>query len=321
MPWDDRPQIADQAALTGTPVCVKERIFLVKLGLHINDYSWPIRSDRFGPTLAEIARTAEGAGFDRIGVADHLWQAPQAGGPEVPELECYATLAFLAANTSRVELMAIVTGVHFRHPGLLAKTVTTVDVLSGGRAGLGIGTGHYEGEARGLGIPFPPQSERSEMVEETLQICLRMWSGEHGDERPFAGKHYQLERPLNLPQSLSRPHPPILIGGDGEQKTLRLVARYANACSLRPSPEIPRKLDVLRRHCEAEGRDYDAIEKTCVFRFDVGENGVKAGELIGQLRWLAGMGIQTVIGAVPRVDQITPLEIMGHEVIPAVADL
>jgi F420-dependent oxidoreductase-like protein len=292
----------------------------VKLVLHINDFSWPVTTDRLGPTLAEIARTAEGVGFDRIGVADHLWQAPQAGGPEIPELECYATLVFLAAHTRRVELMAVVTGVHFRYPGLLAKTVTTLDVLSGGRAWLGIGSGHYEDEARGLGIPFPPLAERFEELEETLQICLRMWSGARGDERPYAGKHYSLERPLNLPQSLSRPHPPILIGGDGEQKTLRLVARYAEACSLRPTPEIPRKLAILRQHCEAEGRDYDAIEKTCVFRFDVGEDGARTGELIGQLRWLAGMGIQTVIGAIPRVDQIRPLEVIGREVIPAVAD-
>jgi F420-dependent oxidoreductase-like protein len=293
----------------------------MRLGLHINDYSWPISTDRLAPTLAAIARAAESAGFDHIGVADHLWQAPQAGGPEIPELECYATLAFLAAYTQRLNLMAIVTGVHFRHPGMLAKTVTTLDVLSGGRAGLGIGTGHYEAETRGLGIPFPPLAERFERLEETLQICLRMWSGERGDERPFTGAHYQLERPLNLPQSLSRPHPPILIGGDGEQKTLRLVARYADACSLRPTPEIPRKLEVLRQHCEREGRDYEAIEKTCVYRFDVGEDGARVGELLGQLRWLAGMGIQTVIGSVPRVDRLAALELIGREVIPVVADL
>lgn len=296
----------------------------MKLGLHINDYSWPIASDRFGPTLAEIARAAEDVGFASIGVADHLWQDPHMNGPEIPELECYTTLAFLAAHTSRVELMAIVTGVHFRYPGLLAKTLTTLDVLSGGRAWLGIGAGHYEAEARGMGIPFPPLAERFEMIEETLQICLRMWSGERGDERPFEGRHYRLERPLNLPQSLRRPHPPVLIGGAGERKTLRLVARYADACSLYPMPQIPEKLQVLRRHCEAEGRDYDTIEKTCVLRFDVGASGretAKVSALIGQLRWLAGMGIQTVFGAVPRVDQITPLEIIGREVIPAVADL
>jgi alkanesulfonate monooxygenase SsuD/methylene tetrahydromethanopterin reductase-like flavin-dependent oxidoreductase (luciferase family) len=217
--------------------------------------------------------------------------------------------------------MAIVTGVHFRSPGLLAKMVTTLDVLSGGRVWLGIGAGHYEDEARGLGIPFPPLAERFGWLDETLQICLRMWSGERGDERPFEGKYFHLERPLNLPQSLRRPHPPILIAGEGAQKTLRLVARYANACSLRPGPQIPEKLAILRQYCEAEGRDYDAIEKTCAFRFDVGEDGARAGELIGQLRWLAGMGVQTVIGAIPNVERIRPIELVGREVIPAIADL
>jgi alkanesulfonate monooxygenase SsuD/methylene tetrahydromethanopterin reductase-like flavin-dependent oxidoreductase (luciferase family) len=159
------------------------------------------------------------------------------------------------------------------------------------------------------------------MLEEAVQICLRMWSGERGHEHPFEGRHYRLERPLNLPQSVTRPHPPVLIAGDGEKKTLRLVARYADACSLRPSPEIPKKLDVPRRHCEEEGRDYDAIEKTCAFAFDVGENGDKVGELIEGLRWLSGMGIETVIGAVPGVYRITPLEVIGREIIPAVADL
>ncbi len=287
----------------------------MKLVLHINNFSWP--GARFGPTLAEIGGVAEACGFDRIGVADHVWQHPIMGGPETDELECYSTLAFLAANTERVGLTAIVTGVHFRHPGVLAKTVSTLDVLSGGRAALGIGAGHYEEEARGLGIPFPPLKTRFEMLDETVQICLRMWSG---DERPFEGKHYRLERPLNLPQSLSRPHPPVMIAGEGERKTLRLVARYADACSLRPTPEIPRKLDILRRHCGAEGRDYEEIEKTCPFAFDVGEDGEKVEELIGQLRWLADMGIETVIGVVPNVDRITPLEVIGHEVIPAVAD-
>ena len=293
----------------------------MKLVLHLNDFTWQVAPNQFGSTLAEIAWAAEAAGFERIGVADHVWQAPQAGGPEVPELECYTTMAFLAAHTSRAELMAIVTGVHFRNPGLLAKMVTTLDVLSGGRVWLGIGAGHYEDEARGLGIPFPPLAERFDWLDETLQICLRMWSGERGDERPFEGKYFHLERPLNLPQSLRRPHPPILIAGEGAQKTLRLVARYANACSLRPGPQIPEKLAILRQYCEAEGRDYDAIEKTCAFRFDVGEDGAKAGELIGQLRWLAGMGVQTVIGAIPNVERIRPIELVGREVIPAIADL
>jgi F420-dependent oxidoreductase-like protein len=293
----------------------------VKLGLQLNSFDWTGGPDRFAATLVEIARSTEEAGFDRMGVADHLWQHPIMGGPEADEPECYTMLAYLAANTSRVELVPMVTGVHFRYPAVLAKTVTTLDVLSGGRAWLGIGSGHYEEEARGLGIPFPPQKERFEMLEETVQVCLRMWAGERGDERPFEGAHYRLERPLNLPQSLTRPHPPIMIAGDGERKTLRLVARYADACSLRPGPEIRKKLGVLRRHCEAECRNYDSIEKTCAFAFDVGEDESKAGELIGQLRWLAGMGIQTVIGFVPDVHRITPLEIIGRKVIPTLADL
>jgi F420-dependent oxidoreductase-like protein len=292
----------------------------MKLGLQLNSFDWTGGPTRFAATLVEIARAVEEAGFDRMGVADHLWQHPIMGGPVANEPECYTVLSFVAANTERVNLTAMVSGVHFRHPAVLVKAVTTLDVLSGGRAALGIGSGHYEEEARGLGIPFPPQSERFEMLEEAVQIALRMWSGERGDERPFEGKHYRLERPLNLPQSLTSPHPPIMIAGDGEQKTLRLVARYANACSLRPRPEIPRKLDVLRRHCETEGRDYDEIEKTCAFAFDVGEGGEKAGELIEQLRWLSGMGVETVIGVVPKVDRITPLEIIGREVVPAVAD-
>ena len=290
----------------------------MKLGIQLNSFDWTGGPERFARNLADMGRVAEEAGFDRIGVADHVWQHPIMGGPEANEPECYTTLAFLAANTQRVGLTAMVSGVHFRHPAVLVKAVTTLDVLSGGRACFGVGSGHYEEEARGLGIPFPPQKDRFEMLEETLQIALRMWSGE---ERPFEGDYYALERPLNLPQSISRPHPPIMIAGDGEKKTLRLVARYADACSLRPGPQVPDKLDVLRRHCEEEDRDYNSIEKTCAFAFDVGEGGEKVDELIGQLRRLSGMGIETVIGFVPDVDRITPLEIIGEKVIPAVAEV
>ena len=293
----------------------------MKLGLQLNSFEWNGGPERFGSNLMDIARTVEAVGFDRFAVTDHVWQHPIMGGPEANEPECYTTLAFLAANTERVGFTAMVSGVHFRHPAVLVKAVTTLDVLSGGRAWLGIGSGHYEEETKGLGIPFPEQRVRFEMLEEAIQIALWMWSGEHGDERPFEGKHYHLERLLNLPQSLTRPHPPIMIAGDGEKKTLRLVARYADACSLRPSPEIPRKLDVLRRHCEDEGRGYEEIEKTYAFAFDVGERGEEAGELIGRLRWLAGMGVETVIGMVPNVDKISPLEVIGSEVIPAVADV
>jgi len=288
--------------------------------LIINNFDWVGDSPDPGAELAEIARTAEEAGFDSIGVSDHVWQHPYMGGPEADELECYSTLAYLAAITSRIRLMPIATGVHFRYPGMLAKTVTTLDVLSGGRAWLGIGAGHYEEEARGLGIPFPPLKDRFEMLEETVQICLRMWEGEQGDGLPFEGKHYRLERLLNRPQSLSRPHPPIMIAGGGEKKTLRLVARYADACNLYPTPDIARKLEVLRGHCEAEGRDYDEIEKTCMFRFSEGEAPPDPNKLVGLLRSFADLGIRTMIGFIPPVDPVARLEEIGDKVIPAVAE-
>src|SRR5256712_1755017 len=290
----------------------------MKLGLQIPDFRWPGGPAQLGPTLATIARTADDAGFDSIGVMDHFFQIGRVGPPEHEMLEAYTTVGFLAAHTKRAKLMTFVTGVHYRHPGIVAKIVTTLDVLSGGRAWLGIGAGWNEEESRGLGVPFPPLKERFEMLEETLEICLQMWSG---DEKPFHGKHHQLDRPLNSPQSLSRPHPGILIGGSGEQKTLRLVARFADACNPWPTPEIPRKLEILREHCKAVGRDYDAILKTSMFSFDVGEKGEKVDELIGRLHWLAGMGIQTVVGPGKDVPHIKPLEILGERVVPAIANL
>ena len=293
----------------------------MKLGLHIAATKWQGGAARLGPTLGEVAEAAEAAGFDTIDLVDHLWQHPIMGGPLENQIEAYTALGFIAARTSRVRLMTLATAASFRPAGLLAKMVTTLDVLSGGRAMLGIGAGDYPEEAEGLGLAFPPLRERFEILEETVQACLRMWEGEHGDEQPFQGRHVRLGRALNVPQGLSRPHPPILIAGSGERRTLPLVARYADACNIRPSAEIPRQLDLLRRLCEREGRDYGAIEKTAPFGFDVGEDGSKAGELIGQLRWLAGMGIQTVYGWVVGVDRLAPIEIMGREVIPAVADL
>ncbi len=291
----------------------------MKLGLHIPSTTWEGGAPGLGSKLAEVVQAAEAAGFDSIDVADHLWQHPLLGGPQISQVEAYTTLGFIAAHTRRVRLFALATAVSYRHAGLLAKMVTTLDVLSGGRAMLGIGAGDYPEEAVGLGLPFPSLGERFDLLEETIQACLRMWEGDHGSEQPFAGAHVRVERPLNLPQSLSRPHPPILIAGSGERRTLPLVARYADACNLRPSPEIPRQLDLLRRLCEHEGRDYDAIEKTVPFGFDVGAGGSKVGELIDRLRWLSGMGIQSVFGWVVGVDQIAPIEVMGRDVIPAAA--
>jgi F420-dependent oxidoreductase-like protein len=292
----------------------------MKLGVQIADYAWEGGPAGMAEMLARIARTADDAGFDVIGVADHLWQGAHLGGPEQPELECFTTLGVVATHTRRCRLVPLVAGVHFRHSALLAKMMTTLDVLSGGRAMLGIGAGWYEEEARGLGIPFPPLAERFEMLEEAIQICLHMWQGERGDERPFAGKHYQLERPLTVPQSLSRPHPPILIGGAGERKTLRLVARYGDACNLYPTPDLPAKLDVLRRHCADAGRDFDAIEKTCMVHFAIDGGNAKTRELIAELQRLRGLGIETVIGILSRVDPIASLETISREVMPAVAE-
>jgi F420-dependent oxidoreductase-like protein len=290
----------------------------MKIGLTVPDFTWPGGPPRLGADLAAIARTADQAGFESIWVMDHFFQIGMNGPPEKEMLEGYSALAFIAAHTSRVRLGTMVTGVIYRHPGILAKTVTTLDVLSGGRAWLGIGAAWNEQESRGLGVPFPPLGTRFEQLEETLQICLQMWGD---DQKPFTGRHYQLEWPLNSPQPLTRPHPPILIGGGGEKKTLRLVARYADACNLFPGPQVSRKLAVLREHCQAEGRNYDDIEKTAMFQFDVGTKGEKVGQVIGGLRWLASLGIQTVIGSVKGVHKIAPLEIIGEKVIPAVADL
>ncbi len=288
----------------------------MKIGLQIPDFTWPGGAKEIGPTLVKIARTADQAGFDLIGVMDHFFQIQSIGAPEREMLEAYTTLGYLAANTSRARLLTIVTGAVYRYPGVLAKTVTTLDVLSGGRAMLGIGAGWNEYEAKSLGIPFPPVAERFDWLEDTVRLCLQMWKG---DESRLEGERFVFERPLNSPQSLTRPHPPIMIGGMGEQKTLRLVAKYASACNLFPTPEVQHKLDVLKRHCEREKRNYDDIEKTTMYRFDLGDRGENVGPIIQQLRGLARMGFTTAIGGVKDVWKIRPLEIMAREVIPAVA--
>jgi F420-dependent oxidoreductase-like protein len=291
----------------------------LKLGLGIVSTAWEGGARRLGPTLVEIVEAAEAAGFDVISVTDHVWGSKYTGGVEAGQIEAYTTLGFIAAHTRRVRLLTLATAASYRHAGLLAKIVTTLDVLSGGRAMLGIGAGDYPEEAEGLGLPYPSTADRFALLEETVQACLRMWDGEQGDGRPFHGKHVRMERPLNVPQSLGRPHPPILIAGGGERRTLPLVARYGDACNVPPTPDLPRKVELLRRLCEQEGRDYGAIEKTVPFAFDVGADGSKVGELIGQLRGLAGMGAETVLGWVVGQEKITPIEVMGREVIPAVA--
>jgi F420-dependent oxidoreductase-like protein len=290
----------------------------MKIGLHVSDFSWPSGPSGLAADLAKVAAAAEHAGFARLSVMDHVWQIGVIGPPEHEMLEAYTTLGFLAAQTSKVQLSAWVTAVVYREPGLLAKMVSTLDVLSGGRAMLGIGAAWNEPEARGLGLDFPPVAERFERLEEALQICLQMWSDDDG---PYEGKHYQLERTLSSPQPLTRPHPPILIGGGGEKKTLRLVAQYAQACNLFAGPDLEHKLDVLQAHCRTVGRDYDEIEKTVMLPLDPGENGEHVDQLLVRLRALADLGISEVHSSVPNVSRITPIDLIGERIIPVVSAL
>jgi F420-dependent oxidoreductase-like protein len=290
----------------------------MQLGVHVARFTWPGGPPSLADDLRRVAIAAEDAGFERLSVMDHVWQIQVNGPPEQEMLEAYTALGYLAACTSRIKLLTLVTGVVYRPPGLLAKQVSTLDVLSGGRAIFGIGAAWNEEEALGLGLPFAPIAERFERLEEALQICQQMWAD---DDSPYAGKHYRLERTLNSPQPLSRPHPPILIGGAGERKTLRLVAQYADACNIFDTPDLAHKLDVLRDHCRRLGRNYDEIEKTAQLRFDLGERGENVERTIEHLHELADLGIQVAHGALDNVSQPGTLELMGERVIPAVAAL
>lgn len=291
----------------------------MKLGLQIPMFTWPEGAAEMGQRLGEIAGTAEDSGFSSIWVMDHYFQIPMVGAVELDMLEAYTALGYLAGHTSRVRLGTMVTGVTYRPPGILAKQVTTLDVLSGGRACLGIGAAWFDREHHGLGVPFPSLRERFERLEEAFQITLQMWSDNNG---PYEGKHYQLAETISSPQPLSKPRPPILIGGGGERKTLKLVARYADACNFFGDPATVRhKLDVLRQHCQDEGRNYDEIEKTVLFVLNVGQEGENAGQLVEQLGTFAEAGAQTVIGALIGVEHLRPIEVMGRDVIPQVAEL
>jgi F420-dependent oxidoreductase-like protein len=290
----------------------------MKIGLHVSNFTWPGGPATLASDLSRVAVAAEEQGFARLSVMDHVWQISSIGPPEHEMLEAYTTLGYLAARTERIDLLAWVTAVVYREPGLLAKAVTTLDVLSGGRAWLGMGAAWFEAEARGLGLPFPPTAERFECLEEALQICLQMWGDE---DKPYSGKHYHLERTLNSPRPLRRPHPPILIGGAGERKTLRLVAQYAQACNLFPGPQLAHKLEVLRRHCDAVGRDYGEIEKTVIGPLDPGPDGERVDDLISEMRRLAGLGITHYHGSVPEAASLRRIEVLGQRVIPEVAGL
>ncbi len=288
----------------------------MKVGLHISDFTWEGGAAELRFRLAEIAQRAEHAGVDRISVMDHVWQIGHIGPPEHEMLEAYTALGWLAAKTERVKLLTMVTAVVYREPGLLAKALTTLDVLSGGRSILGIGAAWNEDESRGLGLLFPPTAERFERLEEAIRVCLQMWSG---DEDPFEGKHYHLARTLNSPQPLSRPRPPILIGGSGEKKTLRLVAQYADSCNIfgLDAAVAAHKLDVLRQHCADVGRNYDDIEKTAQVRFDLGPDGENVQPTIEHLHALSELGFTVAHGSLINVSKARQLDLFTERVIPA----
>jgi F420-dependent oxidoreductase-like protein len=309
----------------------------MKVGLHIGKFDWPGSPENIGPKLAEIAKTADDAGFFSIWVMDHLFQlGEQYGiihGPEEGEmLEGYATISYMAGVTKKIKLGLLVSCNFFREPGLLVKTISTIDVLSGGRAYLGLGAGWFERESVGLGFDFPPLKERFTRLEETLQIVKQMWAG---DFQPYNGKHYQLAEPINSPQPLTKPRPPILIGGGGEKKTLRLVAQYADACNfviysqledagvLQETREdslarLDRKMKILEKHCQDVGRPFEEIEKTVVTYIKIAPDATTTDDVKLLCSQLTDMGFDHVIFNMPNVHEIAPLKIMGEEVIPFV---
>jgi F420-dependent oxidoreductase-like protein len=288
----------------------------MRVGLHYWNYSTPADPAKIAATLAETARIAEQGGVSTFSVMDHYFQMEHAGSAHEPMLEAYTTLGYVAGTTDRMTLQVLVTGVMYRHPGLLAKVVTTLDVLSGGRARLGVGASWYEREQRGLGVPVVPVAERFERLEETLRICQQMWSDDHG---PFHGRHYQLAETLCFPRPISQPHPPILVGGGGEKKTLLLAARYGDACNVFATTpdDVAHKLDVLRSHCDAEGRDYDRIIKTVLWvrpvLADVDGFVAGAGEY-------AALGV-TEIETMPDRHPVEYAERLGEQVLPRLAEI
>jgi F420-dependent oxidoreductase-like protein len=288
----------------------------VKVGIHFVNFTLPGSPASLGTTLAETARIAEDAGVSVFTLMDHWFQMEMMATAQDPMLEGYTSLGFLAGQTQTMTLGLLVTGVTYRHPGLLAKIVTTLDVLSGGRAQLGIGAAWYEREHRGLGVPFPPLAERFERLEETLQICLQMWSDDDG---PYEGRHYQLAETICSPRPISSPRPRVLVGGSGERKTLRLVAQYADACNLFASSpaDIAHKLEVLARHCDTQHRDPATIEKTILAMTNPLDD---PDEFIGHMAEYAALGIETV-ELMPVDDPIAYTTQVGERIVPALAQL
>jgi F420-dependent oxidoreductase-like protein len=302
----------------------------VKVGLQISSFTWPGGDAAIGPTLAAIVRTADDAGFDSIWVMDHFFQIRSVGRPEEPMLEGLTALGYMAGHSQRARLGLMVGGIHYRPAGLWLKAVTTLDVLSGGRAWFGIGAAWNEEESRALGFRMPPLRERFEMLEDVLRAIHEAWQGEHGSEAVFEGHHLRMSRVMSSPQALSRPHPPILIGGGGERKTLRLVARYADACNVfGTDPEkLRHKFDVLRRHCVDVGRDYDEIEKTILTSVSITPDGSRGSltpdRMVDRLGATTEVGAQHAIFSVRDLHDLSKLELIGSRVIPqlhAIGDL
>ncbi len=290
----------------------------MKIGLQIPSFTWPGGPAKIGATLADIAGAADSSGFYSLWVMDHFFQIVMVGPYQNDMLEGYSALAYLAAFTKTVKLGTLATGVTYRYPGILVKTATTLDVLSGGRAYFCIGAAWNEQESKGLGTPFPPIGVRFELLEEALQIAKQMWSDDNG---AYHGKHNQLAETLCSPQPLSRPHPPIMVAGGGEKKTLRLVAQYADACNLFGAPPaVSAKLAILRQHCDRLGRDYATIETSTLGTAHLAPGKMTAKDVILHCKALADVGVQHAIFNMPNVQDITPLEIFGREIIPAVAE-
>ena len=294
----------------------------MKLGVHLVDFGLPEGPAALGPTLTAVGRAAEQAGVANLSLMDHYLQLAMLGDADLPMLEGYTSLGFLAACTSTVDLQLLCTGVTYRHPGLLAKIVSTLDVLSGGRAVLGIGAAWYEREHRALGVPYPPLAERFERLEETLQVVRQMWSEDDG---PFEGRHYRLAETINSPQPLRRP--PIMVGGGGEKKTLRLVAKYADACNLFASARaggpaaVAAKLDVLREHCAREGTDYERITKTVLYAAPL-DAGAAAGERFAEeMAGYRELGVTEVHVMPPGGQPVAFVENLGEHVVPHLAPL
>jgi F420-dependent oxidoreductase-like protein len=289
----------------------------MQVGVHFMNFTLPGGPAGLRTAVGDTAVAAEEAGCTVFTAMDHWFQMEQFADAHDPMLEGYSVLSFVAAKTERLRLGLLVTGVTYRHPGLLAKTVTTLDVLSGGRAMLGIGAAWYEREHRALGVPYPPLAERFERLEEAIQICEQMWSDDDG---PYNGKYYQLAETICVPRPLQTPRPPILIGGGGEKKTLRLVAQYADACNLFATTpeEIKRKLDILRGHCDAVGRDYGSIQKTIIGRVDP-EGDVSA--FLSDMEQYAALGVSLVEVAPAMPDPARFVSLLGDKVVRPLAEI